>query len=238
MVEKKFLITKNYIGVRSLWNRSFITLEVMQENGDSQTKIYWGTVRRQELPQADLSLIILLITVKDFTGKTLILKGCGNEAFFAGIRQVDCRFERIRPWFFKWPAKAEISFYSSRSWIMIQNGLVYKDGVYHLYFQYNPFDTRWKNMSWGHTWPWPYQLDTAGDCYVSGWKWIYVLRKLPAAVRPMRQASPPSLPAATGVRSVETAAGYGCGRDYSRYRRKDASEHRYTRRYCEHGETA
>jgi fructan beta-fructosidase len=27
---------------------------------------------------------------------------------------------------------------------------VYQNGVYHLYFQYNPFDTEWDNMSWGH----------------------------------------------------------------------------------------
>ena len=30
------------------------------------------------------------------------------------------------------------------------NGLVYAEGVYHLYFQHNPFDVQWENMSWGH----------------------------------------------------------------------------------------
>ena len=30
------------------------------------------------------------------------------------------------------------------------NGLVYADGNYHLYFQHNPFDVQWENMSWGH----------------------------------------------------------------------------------------
>ena len=29
------------------------------------------------------------------------------------------------------------------------NGLVYAEGVYHLYFQHNPFDVQWENMSWG-----------------------------------------------------------------------------------------
>ena len=30
------------------------------------------------------------------------------------------------------------------------NGMIYKDGVYHLYFQYNPDSVKWGNISWGH----------------------------------------------------------------------------------------
>lgn len=36
-------------------------------------------------------------------------------------------------------------------WMNDPNGMFYKDGVYHLYFQYNPYGSMWANMTWGHS---------------------------------------------------------------------------------------
>ena len=50
--------------------------------------------------------------------------------------------EKFRPVYHHTPAYG---------WMNDPNGMFYKDGVYHLYFQYNPYGSMWGNMHWGHS---------------------------------------------------------------------------------------
>ncbi|MEP6728692.1 MAG: glycoside hydrolase family 32 protein, partial [Bacteroidota bacterium] len=49
--------------------------------------------------------------------------------------------EQYRPQFHYSPAV---------NWCNDPNGLVYNNGVYHLFYQYNPFANVWGHMSWAH----------------------------------------------------------------------------------------
>lgn len=51
------------------------------------------------------------------------------------------RSEQYRP---------QIHFTPARNWMNDPNGMVYADGTYHLFYQYNPQGNDWGNMSWGH----------------------------------------------------------------------------------------
>src|SRR6059058_4581787 len=46
--------------------------------------------------------------------------------------------------------RPQFHFSPHHNWTNDPNGLIYFEGEYHLFFQFNPLGDKWGHMSWGH----------------------------------------------------------------------------------------
>ena len=107
----------------------------------------------------------------DYSKEGLNALTCWKEMKFSDAFDMKNR-EQYRPDFHHTPAYG---------WMNDPNGMFYKDGVWNLYFQHNPYGSQWENMTWGHStstdlvhWKFqgtPIQPDAA-FCYLQWFLWL------------------------------------------------------------------
>lgn len=81
-------------------------------------------------------------------GKTATVKilGLKKDALALNLLKLSDTFDTTNTDFYR----PSYHFTPLYGWMNDPNGMVYKDGEYHLYFQYNPYGSKWGNMHWGH----------------------------------------------------------------------------------------
>lgn len=77
----------------------------------------------------------------DYSKEGLNALTCWENMKFSDTFDMKNR-EQYRPDFHHTPAYG---------WMNDPNGMFYKDGVWNLYFQHNPYGSQWENMTWGHS---------------------------------------------------------------------------------------
>ena len=105
----------------------------------------------------DLSVVARLSTDPDYwvfkdisvyKGKMLTLTYEGSEEALSKVYQADTIQDAQK--MYKERNRPQFHFTSRRGWLNDPNGCIWHDGLYHLYYQHNPFEREWENMTWGH----------------------------------------------------------------------------------------
>lgn len=131
---------------------SYILLPI--EEKAPEVKIQVCSPNKNDQPIYDVHLALnhidywVPLDVKKWNGNKLSLSFLGMKESILGVTEIkqsnkfDFEFdETYRPQF---------HFTPEHGWMNDPNGMVYLDGEYHLFFQYNPYGSMWGNMSWGH----------------------------------------------------------------------------------------
>lgn len=90
------------------------------------------------------------LDVSCWTGKKLTLWVDKLTSASKGLQHVTLAETPYPEDLYQETLRPQLHFSAARGWLNDPNGLCYYNGEYHLFFQHNPYGTKWGNMHWGH----------------------------------------------------------------------------------------
>ena len=139
-------------------NQRYLLLPVEEVMPDVRVSMI---VNNKEVNVADVRLAVnrvdyfVPLDLSDYAGKNILLKFKlgSNDPIRGKLSAVCCKEMKLSDTFDtgnREKFRPTYHFSPLYGWMNDPNGMVYKDGEYHLFYQHNPYGSQWGNMHWGH----------------------------------------------------------------------------------------
>ena len=154
---KPMVLSENHAMVRLETGNKYVLLPVEEKAENANVRVINSDNQTTRRPNVRLAVdnvdYYVPFVIKD--GQTLGIIFSGDRRKTGPIKDFACwkemKFsndfdttnrEKFRPSYHHTPLYG---------WMNDPNGMFYKDGEWHLYYQYNPYGSLWENMTWGHS---------------------------------------------------------------------------------------
>ena len=154
---KPMVLSENHAMVRLETGNKYVLLPVEEKAENANVRVINSDNQTTRRPNVRLAVdnvdYYVPFVIKDGQTLDIIFHGdrrktgpikdfaCWKEMKFSNDFDTTNR-EKFRPSYHHTPLYG---------WMNDPNGMFYKDGEWHLYYQYNPYGSLWENMTWGHS---------------------------------------------------------------------------------------